>query len=458
MSDSELVARVLRSDREAFSQLVRRHSGPLSATAFARLRNVEDARDAVQESFVVAYCSLSSLDDPAGFGAWMRGILLNCCKKHVEKVVRRRLLLPLLKDEVLPVDPHPVVERRFIADELHRALDRLSEPHREVVLLYYFHDTPTDKIAEIVGKPAGTVKRILSEARGKLQEDLIEMARHEFTDYGLTDEQRARLDRMPVFPREEPRITTEALTEGAPKIRVQAPRGNFPKLEHGSEAFFADYDFPSRRLTGLSHVVVQGPFDVNGKPALRYDDLTFSINGKVEGVWRPYFHVVDDVALYCAKQFGAAVDDLELVTSTHPLWEEPEPQAESLVVSPSEKVAPMGDRPGSEVDDRLWRVCIGRRSFECVRRVSGGGLKRCAWLDTSLGDTASEEFFLPDGRLLLWRRYNGPAWSASDPRRPAKAGSYEHLQKSNAPSIDVFGIRYHLWYDQLPDYALAEGL
>ena len=131
------------------------------------------------------------------------------------------------------------------------------------------------------------------------------------------------------------------------------------------------------------------------------------------------------------------------------------PSRESLALVSGEQRPPDGDRAGYVVSERLWNVQIGRNHFKCIRRIAGGDVKAFDWSDSPLSDTGVEEFFLPDGRLLLWRRYNGQAWSQSNPRRTDKASSFEHLAKSQTPALEIFGCRYHLWYDQIPDYSLS---
>ena len=83
-----------------------------------------------------------------------------------------------------------------------------------------------------------------------------------------------------------------------------------------------------------------------------------------------------------------------------------------------------------------------------------GGVTACG-LYFARRNRSTEEYFLGDGRLVLWRRYNGEKWSERDPERDENArGTYERLAEARAPAIEVFGEQYFLWYDQIPDYAL----
>ena len=76
------------------------------------------------------------------------------------------------------------------------------------------------------------------------------------------------------------------------------------------------------------------------------------------------------------------------------------------------------------------------------------------WADGPLPWGATEELLLPDGRLLLWRRYNGAWWSRRNPAQDGKDGrTFEALADAGVPELRVFGESYRLFYDQLPDYA-----
>ena len=456
ISDEELVNCVLAGEGRAYVALVTRYTNVLSSIAFLNVRNVEDVRDIVQETFVIAYCNLDQLDAPGKFGAWIRGIVLNRCRKVLDKRTRTQHFLERLPHTVEIPDPLGELAVKENARQVLRALDTLDELRREVVMLYYFQDLKVDGIARLVNRPAGTVKRILAEARGKLREELIDMAREEFREYQLTEEQRKRLEMIPVFPREEPKVTTVRLPDKAMRITAVAPSGNFPALRVGAESCYADYDYPIRKLKMVSHVKVEGPFDVQGKQAFRCDNLDFTGEGKAEWIWRPYYCIEGSTVLCCAKQCGGLDSGLPLLTPDHPDWGEAQPQPESLEIVPGSVKEPNGDQSGYIVDTNLWEVRIGRRSFQCLRRTTGGDKTSVEWSDTPVTRCAPEEFFLADGRLLLWRRYNGLFWSERNPRRKNDApGTYERLADAGVPMLELFGEKYYLWYDQIPDYAIS---
>lgn len=455
MSDETLVSRVLNGEGEAYSTLISRYTNTLSSIAFLKVRNVEDVRDIVQEAFVSAYCNLSQLDDPTKFGAWIRRIVINHCCKTLEKRTRTKYLIDRHAPITNASDPVTELVGKDSINQMLSALSSLNELHHEVIILYYFQDMRVDEIAHLVNRPGGTIKRMLSEARSILRKELMNMAREEFKEYYLNEEQRKRLDMIPAFPQVEPKISATHLNEAAQQIKISAPYGTFPAIHVGSEAHYADYDYPDRKLKTINHARVEGPFDIGGVQALRYDDLSFTEDGKAEWIWRPYYHVDDDTISYCAVQFGDPNSILPVLTPDQSEWGEQQPQTQSMYIIPGYIKEPDGDIDGFTVDTMLWKVHIGKKTFKCIRRLGGGGRQPVEWSDIPVTRCATEEFFLMDGRLLLWRRYNGFQWSERQPGKNNDApGTYECLADAGAPMLELFGEKYYLWYDQIPDYAI----
>ena len=56
--------------------------------------------------------------------------------------------------------------------ELKQAVAKISKIHKEVIILYYLEQRTTKEISEILGVPAGTVKRRLYDARQEIKTNL----------------------------------------------------------------------------------------------------------------------------------------------------------------------------------------------------------------------------------------------------------------------------------------------
>lgn len=167
-SDAELVGAVLAGDREAFADLVRRYERAARAVAVDVVGDHHAAQDAAQEAFIAAYEKLGSLRDGAVFGSWMLKIVRN----HALNWVRRRSRQPAL--ELLRDPPACGQDGRLeqASQRLLAAVTRLPEHERVVVMLRYFDGHGVRAIAEMTGRPVGTVTTQLSRARDRLRGQL----------------------------------------------------------------------------------------------------------------------------------------------------------------------------------------------------------------------------------------------------------------------------------------------
>jgi RNA polymerase sigma-70 factor, ECF subfamily len=147
---------------EAYEQLVRRYQAPLLSYLAGRLRNLAQAEDAAQETFVRAFFRLRKLKTPGSFFAWLLGIA-----GHVAREQRRAQ--SRYRTAVAAVPPKPAATAPGRDDALEQALAALPEPYARVVALRYFHGLSCGEVARQLGVSVGTVTTQLSRAHGLLR-------------------------------------------------------------------------------------------------------------------------------------------------------------------------------------------------------------------------------------------------------------------------------------------------
>ena len=76
-------------------------------------------------------------------------------------------------EEARTQDAHDL-DRHVNAEAVHRALERLSLPHQEVLTLFFLEEWPVERIAEVIDAPPGTVKSRLHYAKQALRKILEE--------------------------------------------------------------------------------------------------------------------------------------------------------------------------------------------------------------------------------------------------------------------------------------------
>ncbi len=176
-SDSRLIELTLNGQREAFGELVRKYQDRLYNGMVHMMRNESEAEDTVQEAFILALTKLKTFKGNSQFFTWLYRIAYNVA---VTKMRRRKPVVSLESqdDEMrlqLPGDqPLPdagLVERERAAT-LMKALGRLSDEYRSILVLREMEEMDYSAISDVLDLPIGTVRSRLHRARLQLKEQL----------------------------------------------------------------------------------------------------------------------------------------------------------------------------------------------------------------------------------------------------------------------------------------------
>ena len=166
MSDAEILEQVLAGHTDLYGEIFSRHKDRAFGLAFQYVRNREEAKDVVQEAFVKAFQNLNKFKLDRNFAAWFLTIVRNLAIDFLRK---RKRITPDGLPAVLPDTRNKGrAEKRLVARELWAAMDKLSDPQREIIFLKDYLGHSYREIAEIVDIPLGTVMSRLHHARKKL--------------------------------------------------------------------------------------------------------------------------------------------------------------------------------------------------------------------------------------------------------------------------------------------------
>lgn len=158
-----------KGDDNAFYELLSERKSQLYRTAFAYVKNKEEALDIVSETVYKAYISIKKLKEPSLFNTWLTRILINTSLDSINKNSRVVAFEENVKSDTLIIN----VDNEGIID-LKVAVDRLSGKYKTIVILKYFQDMTLVEIAKTLQCPLGTVKTMLHKALGELRLDLKE--------------------------------------------------------------------------------------------------------------------------------------------------------------------------------------------------------------------------------------------------------------------------------------------
>jgi len=174
--DKYYIERVLRGDVNAFSYLVDAHKGMIYTIALRMLKNVEDAEELAQDTFVKAFSSLKDFKFESKFSTWLYRITYNGAisklrKKQVEILDVDEVYLP--ESEVMSSynainELNKVEQKKYINE----AIGNLKEDDAFIITMYYLRENSIEEISEIAGLTLSNVKVKLHRARKRFYDEL----------------------------------------------------------------------------------------------------------------------------------------------------------------------------------------------------------------------------------------------------------------------------------------------
>lgn len=174
-----ILQRCREGSRKAFEAVVTRYMKDAYFIALGLVGNRDDALDLSQEAFLRAYCNINRLNPGGRFFPWFYQILRNICFTHLRKTkIRQQHNVEKVEGDKIDTqiadsfDPEMVAERNEIRDKVWAAISRLSDKHREVIILRHFHTLSYEQISQILFCSKGTVMSRLYHARKRLKEIL----------------------------------------------------------------------------------------------------------------------------------------------------------------------------------------------------------------------------------------------------------------------------------------------
>jgi RNA polymerase sigma-70 factor (ECF subfamily) len=179
------------SQQQEFHDLALRCLPDVTRYAQSLTRDVTNAEDLVQETYLRAWRHWNTFKPGSEPRAWLFTIARNSWRKRAPRDARlvavEEQKLQALSDAEYPLGASADTTRALTAIDLGpaitQAISALPEAFREVVQLVELQELPYAEAAEILEIPIGTVRSRLFRARRLLQIALLEHAK----DAGLVD-------------------------------------------------------------------------------------------------------------------------------------------------------------------------------------------------------------------------------------------------------------------------------
>jgi RNA polymerase sigma factor (sigma-70 family) len=183
----DVVQQAIAGNADAQEHLFARHSGRLYRTAFAVLRNREDAEDALQDGLFMAYGRLCSFQGRSSFSSWLTRIVINAALM----IRRRKNAHPEASlDEILDSQPerfpHGAIDSRPDPEKIYAAIEinTLVEEHvrqltpalQAAYRLRAIKGLSAAQSSQALGIPVNAFKSRIFHARRKLANALQQSA------------------------------------------------------------------------------------------------------------------------------------------------------------------------------------------------------------------------------------------------------------------------------------------
>lgn len=148
----------------AYEEVVRLFADDITRLCVVWMRNMEDAKDCFQNTFLKLYQTKKEFVDAEHVKAWLIRVARNECNDCYRTFWRRNVDLGFEPDE----NAKALFDYDEETNRLLLALHRLSGKYREVLYLYYYEEYDTAEIAKILRLNVNTVKSRLRRGRNKL--------------------------------------------------------------------------------------------------------------------------------------------------------------------------------------------------------------------------------------------------------------------------------------------------
>lgn len=179
--DAEIVKLTLKDDG-FFEILAERYERKLFRYIF-RISGLckETIEDLLQDIFIKVYQNLNDYDDQFSFSSWIYRIAHNVTVSHLRSGKKNMKLLSIVDEdfaknfvEFLPDDTDlpKDFDRKNLSKKVHKALMKLPDKYREVLVLFYLEDKSYKEISDILERSINSISVLINRAKLKLKPEL----------------------------------------------------------------------------------------------------------------------------------------------------------------------------------------------------------------------------------------------------------------------------------------------
>ncbi len=155
--------RAIKGDINAYQGIIEDLKVYMYSIAIRFLQDDNDAADAIGNTIIISYEHLKELKKLEFFKTWLTRILINECKKIL---IKKEKIVSMDEYDGTILEDEKDIEQKL---DFENYLDKLSDDHKAIILLYYYEEMSVEEISECLGIAEGTVKSRLFVARKNLR-------------------------------------------------------------------------------------------------------------------------------------------------------------------------------------------------------------------------------------------------------------------------------------------------
>ena len=167
---NHLIKQCIKGDQKSQMHLYDLYCEAMFCIACRYLKDEEEAKDAMQDSFLKAFTKLSTFNNSVSFGSWLKKIVIHQCidilkKKKLETVSLENQFLEIVDDDVSWEFDYDISK-----EIIENTIDKLSDKYKLVLQLYLIEGYDHSEISEITKLPIKTSRTHLRRGKGLLRE------------------------------------------------------------------------------------------------------------------------------------------------------------------------------------------------------------------------------------------------------------------------------------------------
>lgn len=160
ISDSQVIASILRGQSDMYSLIVERYESKLMRYAFYILKDYDVASDITQETFIKAYVNLRSFNVEKQFSPWIYRILHNGAMNYIKRSKKTSPLGSLNEfdnDFMVDFKHDRLIDKAMLDKSVRECLGKIDIKYREILMLNFFENLKYEEIGDILHIPKSTV-------------------------------------------------------------------------------------------------------------------------------------------------------------------------------------------------------------------------------------------------------------------------------------------------------------